>query len=96
MARNRTRLNSRGIQAVLKSPRMAAAVRDLPVHWVDVDEAVAEDAGWIRGRSAADLGDALHIASAARSGASVFLTNDRDIHSTGALAVAYLDDLLSA
>ena len=76
--------------------RMAAAVRDLPVRWVAVDEAVAEDAAWIRGRSPADLGNAMHLAAAARSGASVFLTNDRDIRPTGTLAVAYLDDLLDS
>ena len=60
---------------------------------VPLDVDVARDAATIRGQLQLSLGDAIHLASARRFGATLFVTNDRRIHPIGGVTVAYLDDL---
>jgi predicted nucleic acid-binding protein len=60
-----------------------------------LDGPAAEDAAWIRGRIAASMPDAIHLACARRSGVTAFVTNDRRVRPIGQLAVVYLDDLVA-
>jgi predicted nucleic acid-binding protein len=72
---------------------MADEIRSLQLEVVPLHTAIAEDAAWIRGRGGLDLGDAIHLATARAAGATAFVTNDRDIRSTIAIEVFYVDDL---
>jgi predicted nucleic acid-binding protein len=63
---------------------------------VPLDVDVARDAAAIRGESQLSLGDAIHLASARRFGATVFVTNDRRIRPIDGVTVAYLDELVPA
>lgn len=75
--------------------RMADQLRSLRLLIVALGPDVAEDAAWVRGRAGLDLGDAIHVATARAAGATALVTNDRDIRSTNALEVFYLDDLVA-
>jgi predicted nucleic acid-binding protein len=72
---------------------MAAELRELGLDVVALGAGIAEDAAWIRGRDGFDLGDAVHLASARASGATLFITNDRRIKAITRLEVVYLDEL---
>lgn len=74
---------------------LAATIRDLGLRIVALDAAAAEDAAWIRGQSGLPLPDAIHLACAIAAGATVLVTNDRDIRPRPRLDVAYLDDLVA-
>jgi predicted nucleic acid-binding protein len=76
--------------------RLGTELGDLGLRLVALDGPIAEDAAWLRGRARLDLLDAMHLASARAAGATLFLTNDRDIPATPQLDVAYLDDLVAA
>lgn len=71
---------------------LASELRDLPVEIRALDHAIAEDAAWLRG-AGAGLDDAVHLATALASRASVFVTNDRRISSLPRLEVRYLADM---
>ena len=70
----------------------ASELRDIAIDIVPVTVEIAEDAAWLRGRGAAHLIDAIHLATA-RAHATAFITNDRRIRSTAGLAIFHLDDL---
>lgn len=74
---------------------MADELRSLRLEVVAMGPGIAEDAAWVRGRGGLDLGDAIHLATARAAGATAFVTNDRDLHSSSALEVIYLDDLVA-
>ena len=74
---------------------LAATIRDLGIRIVALDAAAAEDAAWIRGQSGLTLPDAIHVACAIAAGATILVTNDRDIRPRPRLEVAYLDDLVA-
>ncbi len=74
---------------------LADELRGMGLRLVALDASIAEDAAWLRGRARLDLVDAIHIASARAAGATLFLTNDREIPSVPHLEVAYLDDLVA-
>lgn len=63
------------------------------VRLVALDHEVAVDAAIIRGSTSLSIADAVHLASARRAGATVFVTNDRRITPISRLDVAYLDEL---
>jgi predicted nucleic acid-binding protein len=71
----------------------AEMLRDLPVRVVPLDEAIAEDAAWVRGTTSVGLEDAVHLASARSAGATAFVTNDRLVRSIPRLEVVYLDEI---
>ena len=73
----------------------ADALRDLLIRVVSLDRATAEDAAWIRGALGIGLEDAVHLATARKAGATVFVTNDRRLRSIPRLDVVYLDDLVA-
>jgi predicted nucleic acid-binding protein len=59
---------------------------------VGLDAETAVDAAW--GRSGGrDLGDAVHIATARRSGATALLTNDRRIRGRSGIEIVLLSDI---
>ena len=60
---------------------------------VPLDEDVAVESAIIRGSTALSLADAIHLASARRAKATVFVTNDRRITPISRLEVAYLDEI---
>jgi predicted nucleic acid-binding protein len=80
---------------VIGFEHMADDLRDLGLQLVALDASIAEDAAWLRGRARLDLVDAVHVATARAAGATLFVTNDRDVVSTSHLEVAYLDDLVA-
>jgi predicted nucleic acid-binding protein len=63
------------------------------VRLVPLDQEIAVDAAIIRGSTSLSIADAVHLASARRAGATVFITNDRRITPITRLDVAYLDQL---
>ena len=75
--------------------RMTDTLRELPLRWVPPSVDIAEDAAWIRGSGRVEIADALHVATARAAGATVFVTNDRDIPALPQLEVVYLDDLVA-
>jgi predicted nucleic acid-binding protein len=59
---------------------------------VALDPETAVDAAW--GRSGGrDLGDAVHVATARRSGATALLTNDRRIRGRSGIEIVLLSDI---
>jgi predicted nucleic acid-binding protein len=63
------------------------------VRLIAVDSEVAVEAAIVRGASRLSIGDAIHLATARRSGATAFVTNDRRITGIPGLAVVYLSDV---
>lgn len=62
-----------------------------------VDADTAASAARLRGAAGIALGDALHLATAARAGAIAFLTNDRRLVGRDTkLDVLILDDLIAS
>jgi predicted nucleic acid-binding protein len=62
---------------------------------VPVSEIVAEEAAQLRARHSLRTPDAIHLATALRSGASSFLTNDRQMPKLPGLNLLVLDQLMS-
>lgn len=73
--------------------RLARELRSLPnVRFVPADDEIAIDAAWGRA-SGRDLGDAIHIATARRVGATCFITNDRRITGRAGVETILLSDI---
>lgn len=60
---------------------------------VPLDEGIAEQAALLRARHNLRTPDAIHMATAIRSGASWFLTNDAGVPSVPGISVLMLDRL---
>ena len=60
---------------------------------VPLSAEIAVDAAVVRGARTTSLADAIHLATARHAGATVFVTNDRQIKSINRLDVVYLDEL---
>jgi len=63
---------------------------------VPVSEWIAEEAAGLRARHNMRTPDAIQLATAVRSGASVFLTNDSHLRALGSLKILVLDQLIAA
>lgn len=63
------------------------------VRLVPLDDEVAVEAAIIRGSTSLSIADAIHLASARRAEATVFVTNDRRITPINRLDVAYLNEI---
>ncbi|HEX5826579.1 MAG TPA: PIN domain-containing protein [Candidatus Limnocylindrales bacterium] len=74
----------------------AATIQDLGLDVVTLDAEAAAEAAWIRGRTGASLPDAVHLACAARAGATAFVTNDRRLRPDRRLELVLLADLAEA
>jgi predicted nucleic acid-binding protein len=76
--------------------RYADELRSVPnLRIVTLDEEIVVDAAW--GRSGGgDLGDAIHMATARRAGATCFVTNDRRVRARSGVVVVPLDGLTVA
>ena len=61
---------------------------------VSVDTAVAELGASLRATSSYRIPDAIHLATALKCGAEIFLTNDRRLRSVNGLEVIMLDDFV--
>lgn len=97
-------LASIGLTEVLTKPasagdgalfeRYAAELRSIPgLRIVPLDAETAIDAAW--GRSGErDLGDAVHIATARRAGATCFVTNDTRVRGRSGVEVILLADIV--
>ena len=68
------------------------ALRSMAMHVIDLDAELVADAAWLHGSIGGQAADAIHLATARRSGATAFITNDRRIRSIPRLEVIYLDD----
>ena len=62
---------------------------------VPVTVEIAAEAAFVRARTGLTLADALHVATARIAGASILVTNDRQIRPTAKLEVLQLDDLVA-
>jgi predicted nucleic acid-binding protein len=73
--------------------RYAQELRSIPgLRLVPLDDETAVDAAW--GRSGdRDLGDAVHVTSARRAGATCFVTNDARVRGRAGVEVVLLSDL---
>ena len=65
------------------------------VQLVPATRQVWEDAARIRAASGLKTPDALHAATALRSGCALFITNDTDFRRVRGLPIVVLDDLLA-
>jgi predicted nucleic acid-binding protein len=75
--------------------RYADAIRSISrLEVVPLTAEIAIEAGLMRGRRGHSLPDAIHLATAVRAGASVFVTNDRRLRAIPKLAVVQLSDLV--
>ncbi|MEO6207858.1 MAG: PIN domain-containing protein [Candidatus Limnocylindrales bacterium] len=73
--------------------RTAAGLADLSMQIVGLDADLAGDAAWLQGALGLTVGDAIHLATARRAGATAFITNDRRLRSIARLEVLYLDEI---
>lgn len=64
------------------------------VRLLDASYAVFEDAARLRAETGLATSDAIHAATALRSGCALFVTNDTDFRRVEGLPVLVLDDLL--
>lgn len=69
-------------------------LRDLDIAIVPLDADLAIDAAWLRGAIGGSVADAIHLATARRTGATAFVTNDRRIRSVARVDVVYLDEIV--
>ena len=99
-------LASLGLTEVLAGPARArdaavfegyaAELHSIPnLRVVPLDVETAIDAGWMRSESMS-IGDAVHLATARRAGATAFLTNDGRLRSRPGLEVIRIADLVEA
>lgn len=73
--------------------RYAEELRTIPnLRIVPLDTETAVDAAWGRAGER-DLGDAIHIATARRAGATCFVTNDRRVRGRSGIEIVLLSDL---
>lgn len=71
----------------------AAGLADLAIEIVSLDRELAADAAWLQEALGLTVGDAVHLATARRAGATAFITNDRRLRSIARLEVLYLDEV---
>jgi predicted nucleic acid-binding protein len=82
------------IDNAVMAERYADAVRSISrLDVVPLTAEIAIEAGLMRGRRGNSLPDAIHLATAVRARASVFVTNDRRIRPLPQLDVVQLADL---
>jgi predicted nucleic acid-binding protein len=88
-----TRPASRGDGALFE--RHAVELRSIDnMRLVELDAETAIDAAW--GRSGdRDLGDAIHIATARRAGATCFVTNDARVRGRSGIEIVRLGDIVA-
>jgi predicted nucleic acid-binding protein len=76
--------------------RYLDAIRSIEnLHVVPATVEITAEAGFVRGRTGLTLADALHVATARATGASVLVTNDRRVRSMPKLEVVQLADLVA-
>jgi predicted nucleic acid-binding protein len=76
--------------------RYAAELRSIPhLRLVPLDAELAIDAAWGRAGER-DLGDAVHVATARRAGATAFVTNDRRVRGRVGVEIVLLSDVEAA
>ena len=89
-------VNPAAIDNAVLAERYADAIRSIPrLDLVPLTVEIAIDAGLLRGRRGHSLPDAIHLATAVRAGASVFVTNDRRLRALPRLDVVQLADLVA-
>ena len=89
-------VNPAAIDNDVLAERYADAIRSIPrLDLVPLTVEIAIDAGLLRGRRGHSLPDAIHLATAVRAGASVFVTNDRRLRALPRLDVVQLADLVA-
>jgi predicted nucleic acid-binding protein len=82
------------IDNAVMADRYADAIDSVPrLDVVPLTAAIAIDAGLLRGRYGQSLPDAIHVATALRTGATAFVTNDRRLRTLARLEVVQLADL---
>ena len=65
------------------------------VHLAPTTRELWEDAARLRARTGLKIPDALHAATALRTGCALFITNDTDFRRVGELPTVVLDDLFA-
>ena len=82
------------VDNAVMAERYADAIRSVQrLDVVPLTAEIAIDAGLMRGRHGHSLPDAIHLASALRTGATAFVTNDRRLRTLPRLEVVQLAEL---